>query len=132
MTKKQTLSFISLWFFTIGIFSFGFSWMVSSVNCDLQRQHISRITDIQDNFLLSFGVFGSKEKLPELKAIIEGREGLIKQKIEHFKEICRSSREQKQLISILRQYGIYLSMKQAVLHERQDFDWHKDLFPVKR
>lgn len=129
MNKKQILSILTLWLFTIGTFGGGFAWLVSSVDCDLKRQHISRITDIQDNFLLSFGVFGSKEKLPELKAVIENREGLIKQEIEYFKETCRSSREKKQLISILRQYSIYLSMKQAVLHEKQDFSWHQSLFP---
>ena len=52
-----------------------------------------------------------------------------KRKLELFKEHCKSSREQRQLVSMLQQYGIYLSMKQAVLHEKQDLSWHEDLFP---
>ena len=84
MTKKQLLSIIALWFFTIGVFGFGFSLLSSTSRCVLQAQDIYRITDIQDNFLLSFGVFGKKEKLPELKGIIEGREGRIQKKIGAF------------------------------------------------
>ena len=131
MSKKQMIVGLFLWIFTVGIFGAGFSWLVSSGTCDSMRQDISRITDIQDNFLLSFGVFGNKQKLPELKTVIANREGVIKKKIEQFKEVCKSSREQKQLISILNLYGIYLNMKQAVLHEKQDFSWHQDLFPVE-
>ena len=67
----------------------------------------------------------------EMKGVIENREKEIKVKIEQFKDHCRSSREQKQLISILNLYGIYLSMKQAVLHEKQDSSWHEDLLPLE-
>ena len=129
MTKKQTLSFISLWFFTIGIFSLGFSWLVLSSDCNLKRQEISRITDSQNNLLASFGVFGRKEKLPILKVAIKKRERFIKQNIENFKASCRSKKYKHQLVSLLKQYEIYLYMKQAVLQEKQDFDWHQSLFP---
>ncbi|MCY4513276.1 MAG: hypothetical protein OXB86_06275 [Bdellovibrionales bacterium] len=130
MTKKQMVSVLFLWIFTVGVFGTGFSWMVSSGDCRMDKLEIARLVDIQDNFLLSFGVFGNKEKLAELKTVIENRESLIKRKIENFKNFCRSSREQKQLISILKNYGIYLSMKQAVLYEKQDFSWHTDLLPL--
>ena len=129
MTKKQIFSIISLWFFTIGIFSLGFSWLVASSDCNLKRQEISRITDSQNNLLASFGVFGHKEKLPILKAAIEKREDFIKMSIEHFKTSCRSKKYKNQLVSILKQYEIYLYMKQAVLREKQDFDWHQSLLP---
>ena len=131
MTKKQLLSIIALWFFTIGVFGFGFSLLSSTSRCVLQAQDIYRITDIQDNVLLSFSVFGDNKKLSKLKNIIENRENGIKKKVELFKDQCKSSREQKQLLSILRQYGFYLSTKQIVLNEKQDFSWHEDLLPLE-
>ena len=131
MTKKQIFSIISLWFFTIGIFGLGFSWLVASSDCNLKRQEITRITDSQNNLLASFGVFGRKEKLPILKVAIKKRESFIKTSIESFKASCRSKKYKKQLVSLLKQYEIYLYTKQAVLQEKQDFDWHQSLFPVE-
>ena len=97
--------------------------------CNLKRQEISRITDSQNNLLASFGVFGQKKNLPILKVAIEKREEFIKTSIENFKTSCRSKKYKRQLFSILKQYEIYLYMKQAVLREKQDFDWHQSLFP---
>ena len=111
------------------MFGLGFSWLVASRDCNLKRQEIFRITASQDNLLTSFGVFGHKEKLSVLKIVITKKEEFIKKKIEGFKDTCRSKKYKKQLVSILQQYEMYLYMKQAVLQEKQDFDWHQDLFP---
>ena len=131
MTRKQLLSIISLWFFTIGSFYFGFSWLTFYTTCNTMKQDISRVTASQDNLLISFGVFGDKKKLNKLKSSLNVRETLIKNNIEHFKEHCRSMRYKRQLVTILKQYEIYLHMKQAVLQEKQDHDWHQSLFPVE-
>ena len=130
MTKKQTFSFVFLWLFTIGTFGLGFSWLVSSGSCDLRAQDISRLTDNQDDLLLSYKTFDSSDQ-EGLRAIINQKENLIKIKIEHFKEFCHSKRYKRQLVSILKLYGIYLLTKQVTLHEKQDFDWHQSLFPVE-
>ena len=131
MTKKQILSVISLWFFTIGIFYLGFSWLTDYTICNTIKQDISRVTASQDNLLISFGVFGDKKKLNKLKSSLNVRETLIKTNIEHFKEHCRSMRYKRQLVTILKQYEVYLYMKQVVLQEKQDHDWHQSLLPKK-
>ena len=130
MTKKQTVSFVSLWLFTIGTFGLGFSWLVSSGSCDLRVQDISRLTDNQDDLLLSYKTFDSSDQ-EGIKAIVNKKEDFIQMKIEHFKSSCRSKRYKSQLVSILKLYEIYLYTKQITFQEKQDFDWHQSLFPVE-
>ena len=126
MTKKQIILFQVLWLFTIGIFGLGFSWLVLSGDCDLKKTEISRLTDSQDDLLL---FYSHVEDKPKMRAIINSREDLIKLSVEQFKERCRSKQYKRQLVSILKFYEIYLYMKQAVLQERQDFEWHDSLIP---
>ena len=126
MTTKQVIFFQVLWLFTIGVFGLGFSWLVLSGDCDQRRNQISRLTDSQDDLLLFYDHVPDKKKM---KAIINSREGLIRLNVENFKERCRSKQYKRQLVSILKFYEIYLYMKQAVLKERQDFEWHQSLWP---
>ena len=129
MNQKQMFIFISLWFFTIGSFYLGFSWLTLSSHCDIIKQDISRITASQDNLLVSFGVFGKKETLKKLKVSVNVREQEIKAHIELFKENCQEMRYKRQLVSILKLYETYLYMKQVILQEKQDFEWHQSLWP---
>ena len=126
------LSFITLWLFTIGIFALGWMWLVSFTNCNMQHRDITRIIDNQDQLIMSYRMFeslGLKEKLSALKTLITQKESLIKFKIESFKNTCQSRQNKKQLVSILKQYEIYLYTKQVTLQEKQNFDWHQNLFP---
>lgn len=130
MTKKQMISIIALWFFTIGIFSLGFSWLVLSKTCDLKIQTISRMTDNQNDFLLFYKILNVSEIKPELRIIINKRENLIKMNIERFRESCRSKKYKRQLVFILNLYRTYLLTKQAIFRERQDFTWQENLMPL--
>ena len=130
MTKKQIISVLSLWLFTIGIFGLGFSWLVISGDCDMRFQTISRLTDNQDALLLSYKIYDSSDQ-EGIKAIVNKKEDFIQMKIEHFKSSCRSKRYKSQLVSILKLYEIYLYTKQITFQEKQDFDWHQSLFPVE-
>ena len=131
MTRKQTLSFIALWFFTIGLFTLGFVWLIDFSDCSGRERSIARVMDSQDGFLLDY-LFKEKKGLNQLdlvgiQSLIEKREGAIRLKVEHFKAACRSRRNRATLASILNQYRSYLYLKQSVLNEKQDFTWLEDM-----
>ena len=132
MTKKQTLSFIALWFFTIGLFSLGFVWLIDFSDCTGRERAIDRVMDNQTTALFDF-LFNKKGKglsqldLAAVEGLIEKKEEMIRMKVEHFKKSCRSRRNRATLVSILNQYRSYLYLKQKILNEKQDFTWLEDM-----
>lgn len=127
MTKKQMLSIISLWFFTVFIFGLGFSWVVTSSHCEIRKNDIDRLTSIQGNLLISFHILDKKKKLFEIKTSLSNREELIKLKIENFKKSCRSKNYKKQFAYIIQEYKNYLFTKQVILQEKQNFSWIEEI-----
>ena len=133
MTQKQQYVFVSLWLFTIGASGYAWNWFVRSAHCQAKKMDISRVSDNQDDLLLNYGLFKSINlpnfKLADLKVLIEKKERTAKDLIETYKNKCRSKTDKKHLVSLLKGYGFYLTAKEKLLGERQDFTWHKNLCP---
>ena len=131
MTKKQMVSFIALWFFTIGLFTLGFTWLIDFSDCSGRERDIFRVMDRQDDFLLDYIAYEKQGLKPldlaNIQALIEKREDMIRMNVENFKKLCRSRRNRGTLISFLNQHKSYLYLKQTILKEKQDFTWIEDM-----
>ena len=133
MTQKQQLVVISLWLFTIGASGYAFNWFVRSTDCQAKERDISRVSDNQDDLLLNYGLFRAVNlpsfKLSDLEILIEKKEKNVRHLIEDYKDKCRSKTHKNTLFSLLKGFGFYLTAKEKLLGERQDFTWHKNLCP---
>ena len=133
MTQKQQFVFVSLWLFTIGASGYAFNWFIRSTDCEAKKMNINRVSDIQDNLLLNYGLFKSINlpnfKLANLEILIEKKESNIKRLIEDYKNRCHSKAHRNNLFSLLKGYGFYLTAKEKLLGQKQDFTWHKNLCP---
>ena len=63
--------------------------------------------------------------------MVSNREALIKNKVSYFIKTCKLKTHRQSLAYFVKSYEIYLTTKQRLFDERQDFTWHRDLYPVE-